>query len=288
MDKKFSILINSCDKYSDAWPMFFHLLKANWNTNFPYIYLNTESKTYQDEHLRIKMLNSLSDYSTKNWGSRLLDCLERIQSEYILMMLEDFYYESQIDVSTIGESIEYLDNHPEIAAIQYIHASECFKTTPNAQIASSSVFIKRPKFGKFKIVAGPSMWRKSDLMKLTKRNDSPWDWEYFGSYRTYFYGQHFYCLANKEHTVFEYDIAHGGAIHRGKWVGYKMRELEKKYNFTIDYGDREIEEDWMEVSDFIQPSLPVYKRLNSIISNRLKIVTNVLYGLKLRRKRENK
>lgn len=284
MNSKFSILVNSCDNYSDAWPIFFYLLEKQWTSEYPKIYLNTETKQYTNDILNLKVLNSLSKESTNDWGSRLLSCLNRIGSDYILMMLEDFFYEEKIDVSAIYKSVKLLEEHGEIAAVQFFYNNNR-KSIETDELYG---FVKRSRFEPFIISAGPSMWRKQDLIALTKGTDSPWTWEYFGSCRTYFYGKHFYCLSSNDPLVFKYDVEHGGAIHRGKWVGYKMRELENKFNFSIDYGDREIEEDWMKDSDFIKPPLPIYKRWRTVIQNRLKIATNTLYGLSLRRMRNIK
>ena len=41
-----TIIVNSCDKYSDLWYPFFELLRIQWpDLSYPII-LNTESKTY--------------------------------------------------------------------------------------------------------------------------------------------------------------------------------------------------------------------------------------------------
>ena len=143
-------------------------------------------------------------------------------------------------------------------------------------------YAKRNQFGKFKIIAGPTLWRKSDLIKLTMEYDSPWDWEYFGSFRTWFYGKDVYCWYNQETPLFDYDVLHGGAIHRGAWVGYKMREIEKTFDIQINMEERTVIEDWMVSENQMQP-LPWYKRINSIAYNRFKIIYNILLGIFLKK-----
>ena len=113
---KYSILVNSCDGYSDTWPTFFYLLKKNWKGEVPTIYLNTESKQFNYPDLDIRVLNLLPGKS-KNiaWGERLIDCLQRIEDEYIINMLEDFYFESSIDVDIIDKCYDYLLVNNKIA-----------------------------------------------------------------------------------------------------------------------------------------------------------------------------
>lgn len=287
----YSILINSCDAYSDALPMMFHLLKKQWVGKLPTIYLNTESLNYCDDDINIINLNAVSANGNRFWGARLIDALSRIEDEYVLMLLDDFYFEQPIKTDVIHQCCVWMEENHDILAFQLNQVGEYFDGSTQAHVMHVEKFPGfglRNKYGQYTLCAGPCLWRKYDLINLTKERDSPWEWEFFGSKRTWFYGMRIYCWKDSTNQIFSYDVEHGGAIHRGKWVGYKMHELERKFDFPMDYGNREIEEDWMKDSDFITPPPPIHKRWKTIIRNRLKIVTNTLYGLSLRRKRNGK
>ena len=277
--QKYSILVNSCDAYSDAWPMFFFLLKKNWSGHgekMPRIYLNSESLQYKDNDIEIINLNHPD---TRTWGERLLKCLAKIDDEFILMMLEDFYYEDIIKTEIIDKCLDYMLADKNILNFQFIpnaDAKELLKANENKNKYPG--FIKRKKFGYFKLSTIPSLWRKSELMRYTNKNDTPWDWEYFGSLRTWLNKNKTYCWKSFEDSIFKYDNEHGGAIHRGKWVGYKIEELTKKYNYKFDYGKREIEYDWIKEGSFFKVP-PFYKRLKSIFRNRSKMLFEILRGL---------
>ena len=113
---------------------------------------------------------------------------------------------------------------------------------------------------------------------FTNKSDNPWDWEYFGSLRTWLNANKVYCWSSFTDCIFNYDFEHGGAIHRGKWVGYKMEELKQKYNYNLNYGNREVEYDWIKDGDFFKVP-PFYKRLKTIIRNKSKFVFEILRGL---------
>ena len=278
---RYSILINSCDAYSDAWPMFFFLLKKMWVGHFPKIYLNTELKSYNDSSISINIINSPTDIM---WGERLINALNSIEEDYVLMLLEDFYFESSINTEIIETCIDEMEKNKNILSFQLTPNGEY--DVENSYVVKETVlgkFGKRKQFGLYTIAAGPTIWRKSDLKLLTRKNDSPWEWEFFGSHRTWLYGKKIYCWNDKSKKIFDYDVEHGGAIHRGKWVGYKMDELTKKFNYDLNYGKREIEYDWMKDVES-NKICPFYFRLNTIIKNRIKIISNVLYGLKVRGK----
>ncbi len=277
--KNYCILINSCDAYKDAWPFFFYLLKQNWQGEMPRIYMNTETFTASADGFDIVTLNS--DPSL-GWGERLISSLERIPEDYVLMMLEDFYYENPIDIKTIDQCCEALVNNPDILSFQLKPCDEVAHGNSLEKGERFSGFSIRKKFGGYILAAIPTLWRKTDLMKLTNNKDTPWEWEFFGTRRTWLYGKKVYCRLNDASKVFDYDDVHGGAIHRGKWVGYKMEELEKKYDYKLDYGDREIEYDWMLYKEVV---VPRGKRIGSIVHNRLKMIYEIPVGLFLRFKK---
>lgn len=280
--KKYAILVNSCDEYSDTWPMFTFLFKKMWPNEYPKIYLNTETKDFYDSELDICCIHDcLESKNDHRWGFRLRKVLMQLEYKYILMMLDDFYYEKSIKVDEIDKCITYMEKNPNITAFQLVPAGECHNMAELAPKGQFPGFVKRKKYGLFKIIAGPTLWRKDDLIRLTKNNDSPWEWEYFGSFRTWLFGSNFYCWTSLDNPIFMYDIDHGGAVHRGKWVGYKVRELANKFNFPINYGNREIEEDWMANAKMVEP-IPVIKKFISIIRNRIKILVNIFFGAKLR------
>jgi len=56
--EKCTILVNSCDKYEDAWYPLFKIMKAEWKDRKWPIVLNTESKTFDYEDMRNEMKKS--------------------------------------------------------------------------------------------------------------------------------------------------------------------------------------------------------------------------------------
>lgn len=273
---RFSILINTCDAYSDAWTPFFQILEKTWPDASKYpIYLNTESKDYKNDFYDIRVLNCCKNMP---WGQRLLNAVSQIDSDYILMLLEDFFFEEYVNDIEILKCADYLERYPKIACFSFTCAEESFDQqycVANSDDRFPS-FVKRKQFGDYKYNASPTLWRKSSLEKWTFRKDSPWQWEFFGNTRTWFSKDEFYALRVDAKPVFVYDVIHGGAIHRGKWVGYKMKELEERFGLELDLSHRTIEEDWMtNPHDKVKP---FYKRINSVIKNRIKFIESVIIG----------
>ena len=61
MNQKLTVLVNSCDSYSDLWNTFFDVLRLQWH-DCPYeIILNTETKNYSYNGFNIKTLSLYKD-----------------------------------------------------------------------------------------------------------------------------------------------------------------------------------------------------------------------------------
>ena len=67
-----SVLVNSCDKYEDAWMPFFKLAVKYWpNCQYRY-YLNTERKAFKVSGVDVEVLNMKDGSVEKQVPSRFL------------------------------------------------------------------------------------------------------------------------------------------------------------------------------------------------------------------------
>ena len=84
-----TILVNSCDLYEDTWYPFFKLLQMQW-PDCPYkVMLNTETKEYNCPFMNVETIKSGNE---KSWTARLKYALNKIDSEFVLFFLEDFFF----------------------------------------------------------------------------------------------------------------------------------------------------------------------------------------------------
>lgn len=292
--KDYAILVNSCDNYYDAWDPFFDILAQTWDSELPALYLNTETRQYSHDKLNIIVLNC--PYKRCEWGKRLISSLERIESDYVLMMLEDFFYEQPIKVDIIDKCVRAMKRDTDILSFQLVPASEVYRNEVKINNHDHEGFALREKKGTYTFIAGPTLWRRKDLIKLTRAKDTPWEWEWYGSFRTQLYGKKIYCWKSFDNPIFDYDVSHGGAIHGGKWVGYKVRELRKKYQLTFDMSLRDVEEDWIKnLQQNVEQGGQIsrWNKLINILAGQKKRLTdnyksyiNVIYGLAQRMNRK--
>ncbi|MBR4791793.1 MAG: hypothetical protein IK024_12955 [Treponema sp.] len=225
-----SILINSCDSYEDIWTPFFSCFEEHWK-NCPYpIYLNTETKSYEFGDLKIHSLHSFNKHCA--WGERLRDCLSRINTEYVLMLFDDFCLENKVNQKEIELCLNALHENEDIDAFYIIHVF------PELTENNNKKFVEVPRGKAYRLNSAPGVWRKSRLLEYTGKIDTPWAWEYYGTYRTEKLKQSKIYVLNALADLYPYNYRMGGAIHKGKWVKSVIEPINKKYNLNIDFSKR--------------------------------------------------
>jgi len=260
MANKCSVLINSCDKYEDAWYPFFSLLEIMWkDCSYP-VFLNTETKNFSHLEIDINVLHPNSLYTKRNkeisWSERLRQALNKIDSEYVITLLEDFFLMSPVRDDMIEKCIDIMDNNENIGVIDFYHE-------PHIATVIYDEFSEVDKNFDYCINAMACLWRKSFLLEIL-RDEDPWKFEFFGTYR--WRKTDYKILTHREEfkPVFDYKIKpkYGYGIYQGKWLE-KNQELFEKYNIEVDFSKREIlkfedlppleaelkEEDWLK-NDF--------------------------------------
>lgn len=227
-----TLLISSCDKYEDLWYPFFELLKKYWpNLNMP-IVLNTESKVYKHKGFDIKCY---SFYNNENvqWSKRLYDHLEKINTKYILFMLDDFFITDYVDDRKLEQYFDIIDKDDKIAVMYLVRINN-----QGIVCKDNSDFIILDKKAKYRLNCQVAIWRKESLKKMLRMHESPWHFETLGSKRSHRFSDKFYAFAKESDSyVIKYDHNLGGAIHRGKWTK-NTPELLKRNDIEVDFSIR--------------------------------------------------
>lgn len=172
--KDYSILVNSCDSYEDTWIPFFQLLYKYSNFNCP-VYLNTEKKQF--DYSNIITLNQLSDCE---WGYRFRKALERVSTEYCLILLDDFFIRSEVNIEEIERCIDIMKRCIDISVFYFMDTGRTFRNEFIEDVFEENYLLaKEDAHYRLNLQAG--IWRRSDLISLVNDFDTPWSWEVLGS-----------------------------------------------------------------------------------------------------------
>jgi len=105
-----AVLVSSCDAYADLWTPFFSLFWKYWS-DCPYpVYLISNNQKFL--HKKVIPLCVGGDHT--NWSQRLCCALSRLDTNYVLLMLEDFFLQRKVmtkDVVSCLEALKKLDGN---------------------------------------------------------------------------------------------------------------------------------------------------------------------------------
>lgn len=272
-----TVLVNSCDKYEDAWDPFFKLLKINW----PYcekckILLNTEEKEYTCDFMEV---STVCGGKNATWSQRLKTALSNTDTEIVLFFLEDFFLQSKVNQEMFEEAYYLIKNNKDIGYIG-------LKYSPERIFADSSYVPEERFFSRdtlatsYRITAMPVLWRKDWLIELLNESEDAWEFERNASIRSKNYPYEVLEINNINGIcppvfVFEDKIKYGYGITHGQWLP-KNKELFEKYGIEVNFDNLGINYKLYEQAN-TSPSKSAPQKKNLI---------EFLYEIKKRRKRK--
>lgn len=225
-----TVVICSCDQNADTWDPFFKIFQDEW-PDCPYpVVLNTESLSYDDPKMGIRSFRLYPHGKSVAWGKRLIETLKRIETPYVLFLLDDFFLLDRVDEQAVLKCMKWMEDDPRIAVFS-------FQPTLGRNLPCGyEGFELRPQNGEYRLNCQAAIWRRERLIAFTRAHESPWEWELYGSIRSRRYRDLFFSVREGTPPVFNYYP--GGGLHRGKWVPEAVHELFQKHNITIDPADR--------------------------------------------------
>lgn len=233
-----TIIVNSCDSYSDTWDPFFRLLCKQWPSCPYHIILNTETKRFVSENLDITTVNTPEKIP---YSARFLNVLKGIKSEFVIVLLDDFFLRAPVQQAKIEQCIDWLSKDKNIAQFSF----ESVDDELNIISKEYPGFELRPQCGEYKLNLQAGIWRRNILIKCLRSHESPWDFEIIGNQRTFWMSEKFYSLMSTMPRIMDYRFNNGlypmkWGVVQGKWVVDTVDALFRSHNIHIDFNERGI------------------------------------------------
>ena len=235
-----TFLVNSCDKYEDAWHPFFECL-WHFAGDIPYpIVLNTETKQYQSSHYDVICVNVPSEHRMLTWSERLSNVLNFVKTEFVFFLLEDYFLKEQFDRERFEKVISYMKENPDVGMVdirprwaESVEEAErnkiTFKDTEDSFIVRSNE--------RFNITCSPGIWRTDALRELLRPHEDIWDFEVYVGIRAKQQGYKVVRFDTRTPTIYEYDdqiMWSGMGITAGKWLP-KNKEFFDRLGIDVNY-----------------------------------------------------
>lgn len=225
-----TVVVNTCDAYHDVLGIFFHAWQDCWPDCPHPVVINTELRAYSHP---ARVHHHSSPSGTDDWGARLRATLLTIDSEFVMMLYDDFILDAPVSQERVQQALGLLRAQPAAVVTYLIDTA-----LPLSRTDTDDVFVPLKDRVDYRLNSAPAIWRKQALMDYTEAGDTPWAWEVFGSYRTWGDGRVFYSLNPKQADIYPYNHNKGGAIYRGKWVREVVERMAQKYPLNIDWSVR--------------------------------------------------
>lgn len=203
----------TCDSYADTWNPFFTLLKKYWPSfNYPIIF-NSEKADYNFDGFSIDCSKTVNDKNT-GWSERLLNALKKVDTEFVLFMLDDFWLTDYVDASGFNRCLDIMRSNRKIGFIcLFGDKKEEMLNDGSGSISLCEYpgFYEASSKCSYRVTTQAGIWRTKYLKKLIKGYEDAWRFEYWASRRSKFLS--YRCLDVIE-PVIKYPF--GGIVWGGK------------------------------------------------------------------------
>ncbi len=260
MREDVSIIVMSCDAYSDLWHDFFVLKDLYWNKCEYPTYLVTNSKDCTENNVKTILCGDVL-----NWTGRLLYSLEQIHSKYVILMLEDYYISDYVD-SKISEAITFIESNNVV----YYKLEE--RTPLFTEYYGDSKFLKKIDANvEYGISLLTSIWSVDFLKKVINNEDyTAWEFEIKRNLKNDItHSLDGLCLCDTRNIL---HIEH--MVQRGKYLREGLRRFKKK-GYIIDYRQR----GKLDIITSLYLDLHLYIRQNKQIFSLVRSLFS-LFGIK--------
>lgn len=163
LNKKLAIVVVSCDKYGDLWDDVFNLLDIHWKDRPYKTYLATDSKPFEREGVEVLYFGNI-----RQWMVCTRKAVEKIDTPYVLFLMEDYFVIKDIDTSIIEEDIRFMEEHH--VDFMNLHQKPYFLNEEESKFLNPSVRTI-PNNTRYGLDTAGAIWRKDFFLEQLNRED---------------------------------------------------------------------------------------------------------------------
>lgn len=171
INKKLTVLVVGYDGYIDVWNHDFALMNRYWKDRPRTILADAELRPDYDG---VEVLNAGND---AEWSKKLIRALQVIETDYVILLLEDFFICDYVDNKKLLHAIQLMDNDhidfyqlSTFGIIKNRYKGKPYKGNKKIKIV--------PIDRQYPINLQAAIWRKSFLQeKVGKGNYNAWVFE---------------------------------------------------------------------------------------------------------------
>ena len=213
------VVVLSCDKNTDIFDAFHRCMEKYWKNNPEIIYI---TNTIQNPYYK----TICKDYPLDKWTVGIREALKEIDSEKILIIMDDFFIRRPVDAQRLYDLIPQLKGN--IAHL-------CFETSYDEKDEETEIkgFKKRQHGVPYEVSINCGLWDKEKFINVLDRDCDPWTIELVQDNKGYDY------YINSEDFIIDwgYRTWIPTGLFKGKWCRNIIPFFEQE-GIEIDYEKR--------------------------------------------------
>lgn len=213
-----TILVASCDKYADLLEPFSIL----WHKYWPDCPFETILVTETEPQQKLCFDRVIACGKGGNWCSRLTQALNKIETEYLILLCDDYYLCHPVNTALILKRLEQ--------AKRFNAVNLRLIPNPNTKINYKEDLYEYRKNTAYCIATQAGIWNRLFLSKLAQSKSSIWEFERYGSFDLENETRPILVTPTKEFPFMD-------AVHKGCWEKFAVKLL-KENNITCDFSKR--------------------------------------------------
>lgn len=231
-----SIYVSSYDGAFDLWKNFFNIFYHYWNDCVYPLYLVNNNLPFDYKSIKYvgKRPQVIHTGDEIDWFHRTIKSLKKINSEYILFLLEDYYLSKKQNNDDFEEIINFMRKNN----------AWYYQLSLNREVSGEKIVPAQDNIN-YPISLQPAIWSRRKLIEVLEniKGSTPWDFE------NYFKVLYENGTGAKIEGAY-YDtrdiLGYKNGVLRGKWIPSTIR-FYKKNGIIIDLGKRSMLSKWGEL-----------------------------------------
>lgn len=202
VNKRLTIVCSTCEAFSDMWSNQIFGLSKYWKNHPKFVFVSDSNiGGVQRELFHVKQ----GDFS-----ERLLSVLHAIETDYILLTLDDYLLCSRVKIDKINYLIDFM--YSSNASYMKLYKSRYGKI-----IDKKNKIRILPLKETYEVSLTPSIWKTTDLIKILEIGKNAWETEVLMTFNSRENNLNCFCCYDGE--IYKYvDV-----VRKGKYIrsGYK-------------------------------------------------------------------
>lgn len=172
MENSFSVIISTCDRFSDLWDAHILLLNRNWADRNAETFLVTDKPTNRTfENVTVVAAGEGAEIT-----ERLRAVMPFIKTKYVFFTLDDYFLTEKISTQAMIEDIQIMKKHQIDYLRLFVMTMKSLKNR-KAREMEPGIFLLDNNAGDYIVSLYAGIWRKDFMEKTLEKKLNAWQYE---------------------------------------------------------------------------------------------------------------